>query len=201
MSDEIWEKSINEIKSINYAGEIHPYFRGEPMADTTIRVKISRLRKEFPNNRIRFNTNGDYFKYHEDVQQMFNAGISAIHISHYEEKELGKVSDGDFGSKVTHFGMKSLLPSFYNRGGLVDVPHDNGRHKFCTYPILKLFILYNGNIVLCCSDFNEEVIYGNIMRESLIDIWNKPEYEKYREYHLMGRGKELKLCDRCNLIQ
>jgi radical SAM protein with 4Fe4S-binding SPASM domain len=64
-----------------------------------------------------------------------------------------------------------------------------------------VYINYKGDVILCCSDYNYEVVFGNVMEQSFGDIYNSPEYRKYRKAHAQGRGKKLPLCEKCDRIR
>lgn len=203
MKEEVLEKALSELKQIDYKGAIHPYFRGESLADVNFLSKIREIKDKFPNNRIKLSTNGDYFRQKSDIQTLLDAGLTQIHICHYSNSVLGIAKDSEYGEKLTHIGLKSLKEWQNNRGGNIDIEAGSfydGMTK-CLMVNRKIFILFNGNVVLCCSDFNEEVVLGNIMEQGLLEIWNNPKYAEYRELHAEGKGKKLPLCEKCNVIQ
>lgn len=196
---DVFSKIVKELSELGYKGEIHPYFRNEPLCDPEITTFIATARRELPDNYIRLNTNGDYLKFQGDIEDLIEAGVSAIHISHYDKHEnIGKVAD-KFYPIITHFGRDTLFESFYNRGGNVDV---ESKKKFerCPWIFQKIMIASNGNVVLCCSDFHEEVVLGNVKNQTVKEIWDSERFRKYREYHAGKKGRELLLCDRCNFI-
>jgi radical SAM protein with 4Fe4S-binding SPASM domain len=69
--------------------------------------------------------------------------------------------------------------------------------KSCRRPFNQLYVHYNGNVVLCCCDWKEEVIFGNLMKDSLAEIFSGPVPAKYRE-NLARKNRNMKLCEVCN---
>jgi len=59
-------------------------------------------------------------------------------------------------------------------------------------------IKYNGNVILCCQDWGQEVVLGNVREQSLADIYNGPLAEHYREKLGERDRRGLKLCERCD---
>ncbi len=57
----------------------------------------------------------------------------------------------------------------------------------------------DGAIVLCCSDFNAEHAFGNVMETPLLAIWNSVERRRVQETHRQGRRAELKPCEKCDI--
>ncbi len=50
----------------------------------------------------------------------------------------------------------------------------------CVNPRDVFTIHLDGSVVICCHDYDKETCFGNIFEESVEDIWNKPEYRKFR---------------------
>ena len=67
----------------------------------------------------------------------------------------------------------------------------------CRRPFNQLYVHYNGNVVLCCCDWKGEVIFGNLMRDSLVEVYSGPVATKYRE-NLARKNRKMKLCEVCN---
>jgi MoaA/NifB/PqqE/SkfB family radical SAM enzyme len=69
--------------------------------------------------------------------------------------------------------------------------------KSCRRPFNQLYVHYNGNVVLCCCDWKGEVIFGNLMRDSLMEVYSGPVAAKYQE-NLARKNRKMKLCEVCN---
>jgi len=61
-----------------------------------------------------------------------------------------------------------------------------------------MFILYNGDVALCCNDYEGKVIIGNIKESSISEIWSAEKITKIRESHINSRYDEIPLCKDCN---
>lgn len=188
---------LSELHKHNYKGRINPYLMAEPLCDKRIVDIVKMVREWFPDNEIGLNTNGDFFDY-DLASRLLEAGVSQIRVNHYDDKELDEIQDKTF-PQIFHRGLKKSMPTFYNRGGHV-LLYPSEQQKICTWVFSKLFINWKGEVIICCSDYKYEVVFGNIKEKSLADIYNCPEYKMYRDYHLTNRGKELPLCNKCNRI-
>lgn len=63
--------------------------------------------------------------------------------------------------------------------------------------IFRTVILWNGDVAVCCTDLEGEVIVGNIFKEGSFDkIWRSKKYDKIRKLILK---RELKICKNCNI--
>lgn len=61
-----------------------------------------------------------------------------------------------------------------------------------------LVILHDGNVVLCCNDYDGKVIMGNILKQGIMGVWNGETFRYYREMHMNDRRDELPLCNQCS---
>ncbi|MGB9735571.1 MAG: radical SAM/SPASM domain-containing protein [bacterium] len=68
----------------------------------------------------------------------------------------------------------------------------------CKNPWREMIINYDGNVAFCCMDFNSTIIVGNIMHQSIEEIWHGKKMEQLRQLHLEGRYNEIPICSRCN---
>ena len=59
-------------------------------------------------------------------------------------------------------------------------------------------ILYNGDLVTCCMDWNRAVILGNAKEKSLYDIWHDEPYSAIRRLSENGLLDEVELCKNCS---
>lgn len=55
----------------------------------------------------------------------------------------------------------------------------------------------NGIVVLCCLDYNEMMVMGDMNTDNAIDIWNSPKFCELRQMHMDGKFDEIDLCKDC----
>lgn len=59
-------------------------------------------------------------------------------------------------------------------------------------------ILYNGDVVLCCMDWKRETVVGNVLDDSIYDIWHSEKYRQLRSKVLgLAKSEPDFLCKRC----
>ena len=68
-------------------------------------------------------------------------------------------------------------------------------YDLCINPWLSCSIQCNGNVVPCCFSFWDDIIYGNVMKNTLRDIWGNPEVKRLRTEHSERRYRPI--CARC----
>jgi len=59
--------------------------------------------------------------------------------------------------------------------------------------------LWNGDVVLCCYDYDGFNVVGNVNGHSMVDIWNGKRVEQLRELFIERATRGLKLCSTCYL--
>jgi radical SAM protein with 4Fe4S-binding SPASM domain len=77
----------------------------------------------------------------------------------------------------------------------------SARKITCGFPFYSLQILYNGDIALCCYDFNGKLILGNVKDASLLALWNSPQYRRVRTLHRLREFSKLPPCSACDQLR
>ncbi|MBI5749432.1 MAG: radical SAM protein [Nitrospinae bacterium] len=62
-------------------------------------------------------------------------------------------------------------------------------------------INWNGEVSLCCADWNCDEIIGNVNKQTLSEIWQNEKLYRYRKYHLLGEYDKIPICKDCNYWQ
>lgn len=97
------------------------------------------------------------------------------------------------GRKAEWYGSLSNL----NFAGAMFEHKRNGGSP-CARAIEHLTVMWNGQVNLCCMDYSGRKNFGDLNKNSILEVWRSPERQKYIRYHLEGRGNELPLCEECN---
>ena len=97
------------------------------------------------------------------------------------------------------------VEGFSNRVGSVspaiagaDRAEGGTRARSCAMPFRDLNIWADGKAVLCCNDWNEEHVVGDLNRQSMREVWLGQQLTLARRLHRAGRGADIDLCRRCN---
>ena len=81
----------------------------------------------------------------------------------------------------------------YNNINEIDI------HNVCNYPWRTMVILQDGNVAPCCNDFNGDINMGNIMFNSINEIWNSKKYIKMRKDFKKLDYKDYTTCSSCDI--
>jgi radical SAM protein with 4Fe4S-binding SPASM domain len=69
--------------------------------------------------------------------------------------------------------------------------------KICSLAFETITVLANGNVVPCCYDLRGDCVFGNILNNSIIDIWNNSKYTRFRDNLKKGFYKDNGICAEC----
>ncbi len=72
---------------------------------------------------------------------------------------------------------------------------EKSKPRLCSW-LRQAVILWNGDVAMCCYDFNGELILGNIFEDNGFKKIFKSK--KYRKYRKMAIQRRFKLCQNCN---
>jgi MoaA/NifB/PqqE/SkfB family radical SAM enzyme len=73
--------------------------------------------------------------------------------------------------------------------------------KPCLKILDELFFYTNGNATICCWDVHERAVIGNVLEQSVSEIWEGYAARSMRALLDDGRRDLLNLCSRCNAYQ
>ncbi len=67
----------------------------------------------------------------------------------------------------------------------------------CLAPFNNLAINWDGEVSVCCVDWNKELIVGDTKKETIYNIWHGKKLKELRIRHLNGdlKGLQCKVCD------
>jgi len=85
----------------------------------------------------------------------------------------------------------------HNWGGQMESKKRRLR-KPCTRVWRTFTILWNGDVALCCLDFEGEVKLGNMNQASMTGIWKSPGYAKVKNDHRAGSQHQVPICRKCS---
>ena len=206
MSRKLIDKIHDDLKAINYKGAIALAGYGEPLLHKDIKYIVDKLSKVAS---VEVITNGDVLT-SKMLQDLYLSKVSKVLVSMYDGPEQIKKfqnmakqanvpedlmilrdrwhnADSEFGLKLT------------NRAGTIQTGNQKSTKTYstCFYPTYQFLIDWNGDIFLCPQDWQRRVTMGNMMQESLFNIWTGKIMTKFRKNLLNGKRSESP-CNACN---
>jgi len=199
MSDQLFDKILEELKELHFHGAVSLTNYGEPLLDKRLVSFIRRIKSAL-GSRIEFFSNGDFLT-KELLDEFISAGIDLITVSQHGQEPSAALKK--LFSEITPAEKKHLFfqvinestEGLTNRGGSVDIESINpmyGMH--CG--LQTITVRADGEISLCCEDYYNEVGLGNVNKSNLIDIWDSPAYRRIRNKMKIGIFY-LPICKRC----
>ena len=88
----------------------------------------------------------------------------------------------------------------HNWGGDVEIEELKNKKGYkvgCSLLMHQLGLLPNGDITVCCADLNSKGVIGNITRETLFEIYMKPQRIEMLNNFIKGQKKKIDLCKNC----
>lgn len=82
------------------------------------------------------------------------------------------------------------ISTFKNNNDFLEYP--------CPYPYFYMMIRYNGDISICCFDYDSKTILGNVKEQSLKSLWEGAATIKIRKLMEQGDRKRIKACSQCS---
>ena len=171
----IIKERLNEI---DFNGRLHFTGQGEP----TLNKKLFQIAKIFDYEK-RIVTNGDFL-----TNEIFDV-FDVVTISVYDKNDWHKYSKWKKAKLRKQWIPETIMN---NCGGFFD---DEPVQGPCHYPFYKAYIDWNLDIRLCCHDWKDKIVMGNLREERFDSIWYG---KKYNEYRINQRSKSP--CINCNVI-
>ena len=206
MSRLIIDKICKQLTEINFTGTVSLCGYGEPLLHKDINYIVSKLSEVA---KVEIVTNGDVLT-SKKLQELYLAKASQVLVSMYDgpeqiEKFKKIARDANVPSEMfilrdrwydkhNDFGVKLT-----NRAGTIGEGDQEklGKFKKCFYPTYQFLIDWNGNIFLCPQDWQRKVPMGNMMQETIFQIWTGKIISKFRKNLIAGKRCDLP-CAKCN---
>lgn len=69
--------------------------------------------------------------------------------------------------------------------------------KICPDAFDKLSVNWNGDVTICCSDYDDYLLIGNILTQDLKEIFNSEKADAYRKIISKNEYEKLPICNTC----
>lgn len=204
-------KQLDELPNINkiaFAG------RGEPTLHKDFGLMAQRFidyrNNHRPHLKLQIATNGNRVdKYQEQLRKFHDVRLSV-----YDESKLTvneTYEKYNSWGNVSFFDRRSVIlddvepNTYHNRAG--SAPHPVTRTEgvfhpkygmICEKPLNVLYVSWNGDYNLCCNDWEDIQVLGNIQTETLLQyVTSNKALEKYQNNLLAGK-RDHDPCSTCN---
>lgn len=214
MSLDIVDMIVDQLDELPHIEKIAIAGRGEPTLYKHFAEMAQKLidyrDKHRPSMKLQLATNGRRVDTYEHLLRQFNT----INLSVYDQSKLTVQQTYDkyhSWENVAFFDRRTVTLSdaspntYHNRAG--SAPHPVTRtegvshRKYgmtCEKPMLVAYISWNGDYNLCCNDWEDIQVLGNIHTETIKEfLTSNPNLKKY-QYNLLAGKRDLDPCSTCN---
>lgn len=204
MPAKLYQKIAKELEEMDFKGTIMIAGYGEPLLNKDI-IEMCKVFSKISN--VEITTNGDPLDVNY-LQGLFSAGLDKIVISMYDgvhqikefdtmfkEAEISKekyILRDRWYSADENYGVKLT-----NRAGVLKNNNKIDVNKACFYPTYSMMVDWNGDVFLCTQDWNRRIKSGNLMLQTVGEVWRSQILKKYRT-HLMDGSRDLPPCSSCD---
>jgi MoaA/NifB/PqqE/SkfB family radical SAM enzyme len=101
-------------------------------------------------------------------------------------------------------GVEAKFTVLENRGGNLPqfaalLPGNKRLFRDCTRLFKAACITFDGDMVLCCTDYYRAMVLGNIRNRSIREVWNSPRAAGIRRDFIRGDLRNNPLCACCTI--
>lgn len=125
----------------------------------------------------------------KDGEKKFEECFGSIADSIYVEHILPIYQGIDYDSLDESISSEAINGRMHVQQGKIN--------KVCHRAFYRLRIRANGDVTAMCCDATRDVKYGNILDETLPEIWNGPVHNSFLKMQLLGRRFEHPYCKGC----
>ena len=223
MSIENYTKIVRNLADLNFTGRISPYLMNEPLMDKDRMVEIIGITREnLPESPIKINTNGTGLTT-KLLSDMIDAGLTSIQVDDYFDDKYAErlykqlkpfegVNGKCFITLNSNYNVNQVKKrnqdvtephfgpfTYWNRAGLTNVNPDMPvPQKDCVWPTNHMVIKHDGDVLLCCCDWEYKVVHGNVFTDRIEEVWTNASFQHYRDTLKQGRRDKLRMCRKCN---
>jgi radical SAM protein with 4Fe4S-binding SPASM domain len=156
----------------------------------------------------------DYEAFIENIRHLYNEKPSSLHIHAKiidcnltdEEKnkfycDFKEISDECYIEQLLDICPSDVMDTTMGNGQSFTQEGKDLKEKLvCTIPFYVVDINYDGTVDACSCDWRRKLIMGNVVNETLYNIWNGKMFLEFRKMQLMGNRKKCLACSDCKAI-
>ena len=206
MTRKIIDEIHDQLLETHFKGTISLCGYGEPLLHKDINYIVKKLSNV---SKVEIITNGDVLS-SKKLQDLYISNVSKVLVSMYDgPQKIEKFKKMTLNANVPEdivilrdrwydkyndFGVKLT-----NRAGTVSAGEQEkiGKYKNCYYPTYQFLIDWDGNFYLCPQDWQRKNPMGNVMQETIFQIWKGKTLTNYRKNLLSGK-RCANPCASCN---
>jgi MoaA/NifB/PqqE/SkfB family radical SAM enzyme len=93
---------------------------------------------------------------------------------------------------------KVAVTSYSTRAGAFPGNEFTTKYRPCFRLWKQMVITSTGEVAACCTDWDCDLVIGDLRTQSLLEVWRSTLLNKLRRLHLSGCASDIPLCSKCN---
>jgi MoaA/NifB/PqqE/SkfB family radical SAM enzyme len=199
MSWDTFRTVVLRLKAIQFVGNINFSIFNEPLLDERLVHMVNFVNTVLPRAFPLILTNGDLLT-PERTQGLINAGVTRIIVTEHPPARPGWADRISLlaAGHPNIIRVQRLTPErLRNNGGLTQLPGLAGPFTNPCYPRNNLVVRFNGDVGICCCDYQREITVGNLLYQDILQVWRGHEYLTLRRE--LARGIRTRpICVKCS---
>lgn len=202
IQEETTVKLANDLKDMGFNNRVGFVGMGEPTLHKNLNTHLKIISSIVNPKWLEINTNGDFLT-RDKIKEYADSGCTHLCVSMYDHD----ISDTLY--EMAHNIKIKIVPRhcYPERFELVIIDRSNNITEQdipnisnpCYMPFYKLYVDWNGNILVCDNDWGRKGIIGNVQQNTVKDIWLGKELNAYRKQLQHGDRYKLSPCNTCNI--
>lgn len=205
MSLETYEMVIKNLEGLDFSGRISYDFYNEPMLHPQFTEIVQLTKKILPKCKIHLYSNGTLLTQNK-FNELIKSGIDKFVITQHEQDENKEnyIFTNVYKSLNTNDREKVIFRSYkdlklVNRAGILKQIATEGLALHpCFIPSHMVTVSVDARVISCFEDYNENLVFGDLKKEKLIDIWDKNSYKQFRGSLQKGLRHLFVTCKDCS---
>ena len=210
MTEDMFRDIIRQLRDMGWEGNLYLNINNEPFLDKRLLDFARHARGELPGARIAIISNGTLVTPRtmdemaglvdelvlNDYSEKYR--LSKPHRAIYRHIKRNKARFQHMDVTISRRYSKEILatragsaPNKPKKNNTIDAP--------CVYPFLDLLVFPDGMVGMCCNDCKEVSAFGDITRDTLLDIWGNEKFSRLREAMREGRSA-YPFCRECDVV-
>ncbi|MDB2516494.1 SPASM domain-containing protein [Planktomarina temperata] len=210
MSVEGAELIAGRLADVDYMGKVSFSGFSENFLNKKFIDIVRVFREKLPNANLESNTNGDQLT-EQVITEVFAAGLNNLYINLYDGLEQVEKYEKIIPNRLSeHVKFRAHWTDddhgliLNNRSGKItwlgqdEKAIEKLKGQKCYYPFYKMFVDWNGDVLFCSNDWGKERVIGNLIQNSLSDVWFSKAMTSIRKKLAKG-DRSLSPCNSCNV--
>ncbi|MCL2891415.1 radical SAM/SPASM domain-containing protein [Brenneria tiliae] len=195
MQQELFDKIIKQLN--RYNGYVSLFFRNEPLMDKRIISWAKKIKTETM-AKVIIQTNGSLLT-EEIARELIQYADILVNDYTKEKKVENKIVkwERDISDRII-IVERNNDEVLTNRAGNIKGCGRTELNNSCVKPFTELTITFSGTVVLCCQDWMEEAVIGDVNYQSIREIWHSKKLNEIRNQ--LRKGNRVGICKKCDFI-